>query len=58
VVQWELPHVVIVEQRRAAGVRTTIYIFDFFITLNFLIKRIIKINLKVKDDKYLRIEGV
>jgi hypothetical protein len=36
----------------------TLIIFDFFITLIFLIRRIIKVIVKVKDNKYLRFDGV
>jgi hypothetical protein len=33
-------------------------IFDFFLALIFLIRRIVKIDVNVKDDKHLGIEGV
>jgi hypothetical protein len=32
--------------------------YDFFITLIFLIRRMIKFDVKVKGDKYLGMEGV
>jgi hypothetical protein len=33
-------------------------IFDFFITLIFLIRRMIKVNIKIKCNKYLGMEVV
>jgi hypothetical protein len=33
-------------------------IFDFFITLIFLIRQIVKVSVKIKGDKYLEMEGV
>jgi hypothetical protein len=33
-------------------------IFDFFIILIFLIRRVIKVKLKIKSNKHLVIEGV
>jgi hypothetical protein len=33
-------------------------IFDFFITLIFLIRRMVKVDVKVKSDKHLGIGGI
>jgi hypothetical protein len=43
---------------RKSNIYLNYIIFDFFVTLIFLIRRIIKVDVKVKDDKHLGMDRV